>query len=381
MVDISACAARPFAVALAVIAAGFLPGCASITGTELQLLSLQVSDKDGATVAGADCKLSNDKGTWHAKPPASATVLRSSEDLLVSCEAAGQAPGTVRAISRANAGMAGNIIFGGIIGAVIDHSRGTAYDYPSMIGVVFGASRTIDRNDEFGASPSATVAPATSTAPAQMAKDPAPVALAETGPNAPASSTLPSPGARFRYAWTEQQYSGRRQEFHVFVSGVDGWKVMEAFSAGGSTPVRTEIQARELAFTGRLLAEGQSLLEFSPYLQAPGEMNLPPIRDPSGYPNSDGSSWKVSVQPRGRERVSVPAGTFDALKIEVQGTLDFANSTPTASILMGVARRFEYTAWYIPELKRYAKSRHRSWNASSASISDELVELLEYRPN
>ena len=99
-------AGRRVVLALTVLAASVLSGCASITGSELQLLSLQAWDKDGAPVAGADCKLSNDKGTWYAKPPASPTVTRSAEDLTVNCEAAGQAPGTVRAISRAKIGRA-----------------------------------------------------------------------------------------------------------------------------------------------------------------------------------------------------------------------------------------------------------------------------------
>lgn len=159
MFNVSGYARSLRAAALVVLAAGLLPGCASITGSELQLLSLQALDKDGAPVAGADCKLSNDKGTWYAKPPASPAVTRSAEDLQVNCEAAGRLPGSVRAISRANAGMAGNILFGGVIGVVIDHSRGTAYDYPSTISVVFGASKIMDKNDDFGASSSAPSAP------------------------------------------------------------------------------------------------------------------------------------------------------------------------------------------------------------------------------
>ena len=254
-----------FVLALAVLAASLLSGCASITGSELQLLSLQAWDKDGAPVAGADCKLSNDKGTWYAKPPASPTVTRSAEDLTVNCEAAGQAPGTVRAISRANAGMAGNILFGGLVGVMIDHNRGTAYDYPSTISVVFGASKVIDKNDESGASPAAQ--PATVPAPAPQN---APLVAMVAGPNAPASATLPCAGASFRYAWTEQQYGRRKQEIQVRVTGVDGWTVTESFSADGRSPMRTEVQASELAFASRLIAEGQSMLEFSPYLQCAG---------------------------------------------------------------------------------------------------------------
>ena len=205
------------------------------------------------------------------------------------------------------------------------------------------------------------------------------VAMA-AGPNAPASATLPSTGASFRYAWTEQQYGRRKQEIQIRVTGVDGWTVMESFSADGRSPMRTEVQASELAFASRLIAEGQSMLEFSPYLQLRGQADLPPIANPSGYSDSGGSAWRISARLGGSEPVSVPAGTFNALRVEVQGVRSLANSN-TGTAVVGIARRFEYTAWYVPDLKRYVKSRHRSWNASSSSIGEELVELLEYRPN
>ena len=53
-----------------------------------------------------------------------------------------------RAISRANAGMAGNIIFGGGIGAIIDHNKGTAYTYPTWIQLIFGKTLVFDRSAE-----------------------------------------------------------------------------------------------------------------------------------------------------------------------------------------------------------------------------------------
>ena len=225
-------AGRPLPLALAVLAASVLSGCASITGSELQLLSLQAWDKDGAQVAGADCKLSNDKGTWYAKPPASPTVARSAEDLTVNCEAAGQAPGSVRAISRANAGMAGNILFGGVVGVMIDHNRGTAYDYPSTISVVFGASKVIDKNDESGASPAAQPA----TAPAPAAQN-TPQAAIGAGPNAPASATLPATWCQLPLRLDRTAVcEGASRKFQVRVTGVDGWTVTESFSADGSSP-------------------------------------------------------------------------------------------------------------------------------------------------
>jgi hypothetical protein len=153
MTRISGPAARVLTAMLAFVVVGLVSGCATITGSETQNVSVQALDSSGAAVAEAECKLSNDKGNWRAKPPTIAVVTRSAEDLMVQCDADGQQPGTVRAVSRANAGMVGNIIFGGAIGAVIDHSKGTAYDYPSLLRVIFGTAQVIDKASEPGNAP------------------------------------------------------------------------------------------------------------------------------------------------------------------------------------------------------------------------------------
>ncbi len=44
--------------------------------------------------------------------------------------------------------MFGNIIFGGGIGAIIDHSKGTGYNYPDALPVEMGRSKIVDRAQE-----------------------------------------------------------------------------------------------------------------------------------------------------------------------------------------------------------------------------------------
>jgi len=61
-------------------------------------------------------------------------------------DGSGDAKGT--AISRANGGMAGNILFGGGIGAIIDHNKGTAYTYPEWMRLVTSRETTFDRRDD-----------------------------------------------------------------------------------------------------------------------------------------------------------------------------------------------------------------------------------------
>ena len=43
--------------------------------------------------------------------------------------------------------MFGNIILGGGIGALIDHSKGTGYDYPDNLPVRMGEVITVDRRE------------------------------------------------------------------------------------------------------------------------------------------------------------------------------------------------------------------------------------------
>jgi hypothetical protein len=144
--------------------AALASGCATITGSESQNISVETSDNSGP-VAGAECRLTNNNGSWTVKTPGVANVRRSGEDLLVRCESEDREPGTAKVVSRVNAALFGNVIFGGAIGAVIDHTRGTAYDYPTLVRVVFGASRVIEAEEVASSSPPVPAAAAPATAP------------------------------------------------------------------------------------------------------------------------------------------------------------------------------------------------------------------------
>ena len=114
-----------------------LSGCASITGGQEQSLSVETRNAQ-ATVSGALCELSNDKGKWFTSSPGSVVVRRSHEALAVICKKDGIEPGQVSVESTTKASMAGNILFGGLIGAAVDHGTGAAYQYPPLIQVLMG---------------------------------------------------------------------------------------------------------------------------------------------------------------------------------------------------------------------------------------------------
>lgn len=123
-------------------------GCATITSEEMQPVTVTTKTVTGENVEKAKCELKNERGTWQVESPGVISVRRSAEDLMVECKKDGYGNGILRAISRAAGGMWGNIIFGGGIGAIIDHNKGTGYNYPDTLPVKMGESVTVDRNEQ-----------------------------------------------------------------------------------------------------------------------------------------------------------------------------------------------------------------------------------------
>lgn len=122
------------AVSVAVLASG----CASVSGGNAQSMIVTTAEKDGRDVPGADCKLSNSKGSWSLKTPGETTIVRSNTPMTVKCEKSPLPTGMATVESATRAAMFGNILVGGIIGAAIDHSSGAAYEYPASVRVVMG---------------------------------------------------------------------------------------------------------------------------------------------------------------------------------------------------------------------------------------------------
>jgi hypothetical protein len=120
-----------------------LGGCASIVTGQNQALSVETVAEAGSSLPGANCKLMNDKGSWFVTTPGSVTVTRSYNDINVTCTKEGHNAGIATAKSSTKAMAAGNLIFGGVIGAAVDAGTGAAFDYPSLIQVIMGKTRLI----------------------------------------------------------------------------------------------------------------------------------------------------------------------------------------------------------------------------------------------
>ena len=155
-----------------------LSGCATITTDSGQSLRIETFAESGEEVRGALCKLDNDNGSYQVTTPGSVTVRKSSVDLAIDCTAPNQPAAKAAVTSRVGPGMFGNIIFGGGIGAIIDHSKGTAYNYPTWLQLVFGRTLSFDRNEHEDGKPT----------PAFENKDGKREPLKRPGPAAPGSA-------------------------------------------------------------------------------------------------------------------------------------------------------------------------------------------------
>lgn len=187
-----------------------LTGCASVTHGTTQNVKIETMTAAGKVVNGAKCLISNDRNDAVMRSGDSVPVRRSGANLSIECTQPGFAPANGQAVSRANVGMAGNILIGGLIGAAVDAGTAAGYNYPSWIQLIFGEVRSVDRSAQSGDSPTSGVkigttevaaAPkAVAVKPAEEAR-PAPAPLAPppvqaVAPPSPAPAPEPRPQTR-----------------------------------------------------------------------------------------------------------------------------------------------------------------------------------------
>ena len=119
-------------------------------------------------------------------------------------------------------------------------------------------------------------------------------------------------------------------------------------------------------------------LEFSPYLGAFNDLGGLGTQRGFATPSADGQwgQWYSEARVLGREAVTVPAGQFNAYKVEVS-----SNRQPSggAGSMQVEPVRIHYMIWYAPEVKRYVKMQRRLIVASGSENEKDLFELVSHR--
>lgn len=189
-------------------------------------------------------------------------------------------------------------------------------------------------------------------------------------------------GALWTYTFRDRLFSNRQREFVVRTSLVDSSSVTEIVTSGNEQ--RTfHTNTAEVRFQRRRI-DGEDVIELSPYFLTHVPTPAMPLADsPRTYPGSGSAEdWRVRVVAVAREELSVPAGRFEAYRIQLAGENDqqrFARGTYNPNIDY-VAQRFEYEVWYAPAIGRYVQIHHKTFNRSGKEVSDEWVQLTKFQP-
>ena len=149
------------------------------------------------------------------------------------------------------------------------------------------------------------------------------------------------------------------------VASPDGAAVRQAF-----TPDTRFVEWR---------GQGFYLLEFNPFLEAFGGLQNPAaISKLPAMPaeNPFHADWYSRARIRGSESVTVPAGTFKSLKVEIDST-----RRPTESVGMRGREpvRVLLTLWYAPEVKRTVKMVRIVLTQEGMHLDEDTYELVRYR--
>lgn len=109
-----------------------LANCASITEGTSQAITVNT------TPAGATCRLDREGvqlGTVDTTPGNVVVKPKTSKNILVTCEKPGFQTASYLDKSDTAAATFGNILAGGVIGAIVDQSNGAAYKYEGTVNI------------------------------------------------------------------------------------------------------------------------------------------------------------------------------------------------------------------------------------------------------
>ena len=192
--------------------------------------------------------------------------------------------------------------------------------------------------------------------------------LASAAPVSVASSSggrMPQQGDTWTYKLSEPtRNDGPKQRSYVVkIAAASGGAILEDYAIDGRAP-------KQWAHSQGAYMVGLDAAIFSPYLAAfqdlsPGQsLGRIPIADPacSGHLTCEARGKVV-----GRETVRVPAGSFDAVKVEIEQTWNLTTNRPGGGRTLLV--------WYSAETKRAVKFRSRFGVAGNLAPLDYDFDL------
>lgn len=188
-------------------------------------------------------------------------------------------------------------------------------------------------------------------------------------------SALPRTGDSWTYRYVNEWKKDSPQTITVKVEESDRGSVTDTMSMSGGRG------ADERSFQGapqaaeRPLGSDVRVIELLPYAQSLLQGGLKPGQE-KAFPNlviGGGQTYRIKAKLIGQEKVTVPAGTFDAQRFDILG-----ENTGYLSLDTLVAQSFTHSVWFVPEIRRVVKFAYKSVSSRNARLDDESSELVSF---
>ena len=203
-------------------------------------------------------------------------------------------------------------------------------------------------------------------------------------PNRPATSRELKIGDSWTYRLREVRLNRNLALVTHEIGGGDGGGIREMLRV--SEP-RSSVTERRLPLEPRIfeqqLDQNATLFEFAPFLTAFSDLQ-PGLRWSriAGAMNADASTneWRFSGKVAGREAVRVPAGSFDAIRAELEGQRESSFPSSRNDYVDATPAYQAYSIWFVPEIGRAVKYERRTYNRVRRLLEHEQYELVSYQP-
>jgi hypothetical protein len=187
------------------------------------------------------------------------------------------------------------------------------------------------------------------------------------------SATAPRVGDTWLYQYSSvfRSLPPRRLEVRLLEVGPAGLR--DRLAVEGTSGSEDHVFTSALEMVERPLS-GNSFFELSPYLQAFGTL---PAEAAVASPTPNwGAPFSGRARLRGTERVTVPAGGFDAVRMDIE-----ISRTPGGKLQPRIDPAFTLaTVWYAPGPKRAVQWRLVTRASALNILVDDTYQLASYRP-
>jgi uncharacterized caspase-like protein len=206
---------------------------------------------------------------------------------------------------------------------------------------------------------------------------PAPPAEAVAPPKAAPGlvSSPPTAGDSWTYRYVNEWKKGSPQTITVKVEESGRGSVTDTMSmSGGRGSDQQSFQGTPQG-AERSLGSDVRVVELLPYAQSLLQEGLKPGQE-KAFPNVvvvGGQSFQIKAKLRGQEKITVPAGTFDALRVDIAG-----ENVKHMNTEFLVPTKFTHSLWFAPELRRVVKFAYKSVSSRNTRLDDESSELVSF---